>query len=280
MAALAGLALRVRPTRLYLNQAGLARLVLPIARLLGVPLVLHVRLLEDVGRSLSLSGSERAPLHLILVSDAMAELARGEVHTGHVTVSTAYDPYPLSVSPAPLPEVAPFVSVGRLAHGKGMHLLLEALALEALAGTRADIFGVGVDGDDYASRLERYAKKHDLPVRFMGFHSDVRHSLPRYRFLVSTSHYETLGRVVMEGWEAGLVPIVYAGSGGAAEMVRKSGAGILYDIWEAGALASTLETALGMSAEERSKMVDGGRAWMTNNLDLVSYQNALRAVLF
>ncbi len=78
-------------------------------------------------------------------------------------MSTAYDPYPLSALPTPLPEEAPLVCVGRLAHGKGMHLLLEALAIEALGRHAGDMFGVGVDGDDFAYRLERCAKKRHFP---------------------------------------------------------------------------------------------------------------------
>lgn len=275
-AALAGLVARHRPARLYLNQAGLVRLLRPVARLAGVPLVVHVRLREDAARVAALRGTPRAPLHVIHVSESLA--AEAGPAAGADSTTTAYDPYPPGPPPPPLPPGAPLAAVGRLAQGKGQHLLIAALRDRALAGTAADLYGAGVEGDDYADRL--VAQARGLPVRFLGFRADVRACLPAHRFLVSTSAYETLGRTVMEAWEAGLVPIVHAGSGGAAEIVAKSGAGMVYDRWEAGALAAALVRALALPEAERARLVAAGRDWMRENLDLAGYRAALRGVLF
>lgn len=280
LSAITRLAVQLRPDRIYLNQAGLARVVLPAARFLGVPLTLHVRIREDIARVTKLLGTALTPLDLIFISDAMADLAGAAPDGGNVRWVKAYDPYRLAAQPKSLPQYAPFVSVGRLSHGKGMHLLVEALGKEPLAGVRTDFYGAGVEGDDYAEWLETEAHVIGANVRFMGFRKDVGACLPAYRFLVSTSAYEPLGRVVMEGWEAGLVPIVYAGSGGAAEMVRKSGAGLCFDDWTEAALTETLVAALQMNPEEHRSMVAAGRGWMAQNLGLDSYRSSLSGIIF
>lgn len=280
MLSLAWLAVKLRPDRIYLNQAGLARVVLFAARLTGVPLALHLRIKEDIPRVTALGGTARTPLDVIFISDAMYNLAGRAPSAGRVRWIKAYDPYALSPLPAPLDEQAPLVCVGRLSHGKGMHLIVEALALDELAGTRADIYGAGVEGDAYASRLEAQAKKLEGNVRLMGFRHDVKGQLPAYRFLISTSRYEALGRVVMEAWEAGLLPIVYADSGGAAEMVRKSGGGLFFEDWTAASVARAVREALDMPETERCARVEAGRAWMAEALGLGTYRKALAGVLF
>ena len=280
LAVLAGLTLKLGPRRIYLNQAGLVRMLAPLAWFFRVPLAVHVRLLEDVPRVLKFKGTPRSSLDAIFISDAMYEIAGKIELPAWTRWLRVYDPYALGPVPPSLPEKAPFVCVGRLSHGKGVHLLVEALRLPSLSDAHADIFGAGVEGDDYCSKLEDLVHPLKDRVRLMGFHRDVVGHLPAYRFLVSTSQFESLGRVVMEAWEAGLVPIAFAGSGGAAEMVRKSGGGLLYESWDAISLAGALETALAMSEFDRRRLVEAGRSWMAQSLDLKDYRAALLGVLF
>lgn len=278
--ALALLMIRLRPERVYLNQAGLARLMQPLSRLMRIPLAIHVRLIEDVSRVIRLRGTSRAPLDVIFISDVMLEAA-GEVRLPAGTKwHMAYDPYPLAKFPELRSQSAPFVCVGRLSHGKGPHLLVEALSNSCFSDITADIFGTGVDGDSYADKLTDLVQPVQNRVRLMGFHRDVMSHLPAYRFLVSTSHFETLGRVIMEAWEAGLVPIAYAGSGGAAEMVRKSGGGILFKSWDAASLSEALSRALSMTEDERRHFVEEGRSWMAQSLTLQGYRTTLTNILY
>lgn len=280
LVALGLLMVRLRPERVYLNQAGLARLVWPLCRALSLPLAVHVRLLEDIPRVTGLSGTPHSRLDLIFISDAM----RAKAGTKQLPVGTgwhmAYDPYLQCQLLPNEPRAHTFVCVGRLSSGKGMHLLLEALARPELSEECVDIFGAGVEGDDYADQLAAQAKDMGGRVRMMGFHPDVRERLADYAFLVSTSHYESLGRVVIEGWEAGLIPIVYRHSGGAAEMVDKTQGGLVFDDWTAEALAPVLKQAKSLSQETRERMVSSGRDWIERELSLDVYRSALRGVLF
>lgn len=274
---------RHRPSRLYLNQAGLCRLLLPITRIFRVPLVIHVRLLEDVARVAPLRGTTSAPLHKVFISDAMLDVAIPYADSC-TRIHKAYDPYIFG----PLPQAAPpgtrqdFVSVGRLSQGKGQHLLIEAMAEQGLTHAGADLYGEGVEGDEYAARLTAQAAKlfPDKRVLFRGFRRDVTERLADYRFLVSTSKYESLGRVVMEAWEAGLVPIVYGSSGGAVEIVRKAGGGLIYEEWTASSLATVLRQALAMPDDQYRKIARAGLEWGISQLSVEKYTINLREALF
>lgn len=278
MVALWRMAIRHQPARIYLNQAGLIRLLYPVARYLMVPFVVHVRLLEDNARVTAIRASSAAPIYKIFVSEAMLEAAERS-STSSDNLILAYDPYPFVVIDRTAP-VAPLVAVGRLSFGKGLHLLVDALAHPNLSGVSLDVFGVGVQGDDYASRLEDEVTRKELDIKFLGFDPFVKRHLPRYRFLVLTSKFESLGRVVMEAWEAGVVPIAYEGSGGAAEIIKKSGGGLLFSHWTSESLRQTLATALALTEMDRLRLSDAGRVWMEENLSLPLYTSTLRGVLF
>lgn len=273
----------LRPDRIYLNQAGLCRLLAPIARIAQVPLAIHVRLRDDLARVGRLRGSAKSPLHLIYISDAM--VADGALGDGPYTNSyNAYDPYVFKVSGRPGDgKAGDFVYLGRLSHEKGPHLLVDALSDPDLArvGATVHFFGEGVAGDDYLVRVLRRAEELSLGERaaFPGFRQDVVRLLGGYRFLVSTSRYESLGRVVMEAWEAGLVPIVYAGSGGAAELVRKSGSGLLFDEWTSESLAAALQKALSMPEERRRVMAEVGLRWGMEHLSLARYEDIVKPAI-
>ncbi|WPY96232.1 glycosyltransferase family 4 protein (plasmid) [Limimaricola variabilis] len=273
---------RVRPDKIYLNQAGLCRLLVPLARWVGVPLVLHVRLLEDVPRVAPLRGRVGAPLHQVYISDAMLPSPPPQ-EDAYTFIHKAYDPYLFAPEDPRAPGgVANFVSLGRLAQSKGQHLLVAAMKDPALNGHAAHIFGEGGPDDPYgvSIKTEAAGQVADGRVVFHGFREDATEALSGYRFLVSTSNFETLGRVVVEAWEKGLMPIVYAGSGGAAEIVRKSGGGLLYCDWTAESLARALRTALEMPEALRAERAARGLNWGRAHLGIDTYQTRLAAVLF
>ncbi len=282
MMRIAVLVAKHHPNRLYLNQAGLCRLIMPIVRLARIPFVIHVRLLEDVGRVAPLRGRPGAPLHKVYISDSMFKVDK-PWEDAYTLINNAYDPYVFNTKKEyASKDLAAFVCVGRLSYGKGQHLLVEALASLELARAAVHFFGEGVQGDNYAENLQTRTAELLLDDRvvFQGFRCDVTKWLTNYRFLVSTSQYEPLGRVVMEAWEAGLVPIVYSGSGGAAEIVRKSGGGVLYEEWTPASLASALRQALALQDEARHAMARAGLEWGTAQLGIEQYSTTLRTALF
>jgi glycosyltransferase involved in cell wall biosynthesis len=85
--------------------------------------------------------------------------------------------------------------------------------------------------------------------------------------------------VIFEAWDAGVVPVVFAGSGGAAEVVAAADGGILYEAQEPQSLARALERAVSLTREEAERLVRNGRAWMAHNCNPVTYADVISSIL-
>lgn len=118
-----------------------------------------------------------------------------------------------------------------------------------------------------------------VPIHWLGFVDDVASILSTCSVLVCPSHREPLGRVVLEAWAAGAVPIVFSGSGGAAEIVAAADGGITYDVQEPRALMHALQRALALDREERTRLINNGRSWLRKHCDPRSYGQAILRVL-
>jgi glycosyltransferase involved in cell wall biosynthesis len=97
--------------------------------------------------------------------------------------------------------------------------------------------------------------------------------------LAFPSHRETLGRVILEAWEAGAIPVVFSGSGGAAEIVEAADGGILYDEQTPQSLATALRKALEFDGEQRSKLAHNGQLWMSRNCNSEAYGRTISTIL-
>lgn len=268
--------------RLYLNQAGLCRIVHVVARLFRLPLVIHVRLAEDVPRCRVLAQTAKLPVSLVFVSDDMRRMY-GEPRRSEQLV-TCYDPYVIGPPRLEAAREHALACVGRLSEGKGQRELVEAMALTPARQTGADLllYGEGVEGDTFPQQLEMLVEQAGLKdrVRFCGFVPDVVEQLRTVRFLVVSSKYESLGRVIMEAWDAGALPIVSDGSGGAAELVQRSQGGLLYEGRAPETLSHALGKALALPENERRVLAERGRTWAKQHLSLQAYRLALKGVLF
>jgi glycosyltransferase involved in cell wall biosynthesis len=274
---------RERASRVYLNQAGLGRIVRVVACILRRPLVIHVRLIDDIPRISRIRGSRRFPVDLIFVSWAMAE-SFGCPANRYVKRHVSYDPYIFDLQVSNRIPIREFVCVGRISKGKGQHLLIDAMVNPSILKKCAtlDIFGTGAPGDPYVRQIQAQIRAGDAVDRISvhGFRRDVLSRLADFRFLVAPSEYESLGRVVIEAWEAGIVPIVYAASGGAAEIVCASGGGLTFPDWTSEALAETMCAALALTNDEYHEMAARGRRWSKEALAIENYRGKLTGVLY
>jgi glycosyltransferase involved in cell wall biosynthesis len=272
--------------RIHLNQAGPARLVNIVAQRLGIPLVVHVRLRDDIARCAGLKASARAPITLIFVSEGMLDLYPGDAQSAHKTLLTAYDPYPIGDGPPPATagEDTPFICVGRLAAQKGQDRLIKAIGLGRRQGLelKTRLLGADVHQGAYEGELRDLAKAEGVAdlVNFGGFVADVAPLMARSRFLILPSDYETLGRVIFEAWDAGLMPICAADSGGAAEVTAASGGGLIYEPNTPAGICAAMAQALRLSEDERLDKVTKGREWAKLNLSVEAYQEKVRSALF
>ncbi|MWV26981.1 glycosyltransferase [Aurantiacibacter rhizosphaerae] len=277
--------LRHKVCKIYLNQAGLAPLVHRVAGLLGLPLVIHVRILEDLKRCAMLAlGPD---VHLVFNSLDMMERYEeiGNCRAKHVAV---YNPTNLPLNACEETDFAHrkmFGCIGRLSTSKGQHILLEAFALLGpLSRARSlDFIGEAPQGGRrYEDDLKSQAQALELPdaVQFLGYRSDAQALMMDYRFIVVPSLYEPFGRVVMEAWAAGAVPIASTLSGGSAEIIRASGAGLLFEGHTPAAMASVLRKAVSLSAKDHGKLAAMGRSWARETLSIENYKRTLTGVLF
>lgn len=277
---------RHRIDRIYLNQAGMCRLVHGVARLIGLPSVMHVRLQEDIARCAVLRATAGAPIDLVFISKDMRQRYPSDCTAdAHKWLHLAYDPFELSAPFAEGPaRTRPLACIGRVAAIKGQMELVEALAIARARGCDLDldVIGAGAAGDRYEENVKARARDLGLAdtVAFLGYRRDAARMLASYRYVVAPSRYEPLGRVVFEAWDAGALPICSKASGGAAEVVAASGGGILYDGHTPESIASALRLASCLPEVERAALVARGRAWANANLSVAAYVRALSGVLF
>jgi len=266
-------AARFRAGLIYVNQAGATRIALFAGRLLGIPIVTHVRLVEDVSYVSALKARAPALPRIICIS----EYILGLFQTGNAIepsrLKMLYDPYLLRNIPVEGsdPESPAICCVGRLTPIKGQDVLLRAAASLKSAGIHTPLLMVGAagPGEEFDGELRELADElgvSDL-LTWFGYQDDVFSCVRECRLQVCPSHLEPLGRVLFEAWDGDRLPIAWCGSGGGAEVISNSGGGLLYEEQSGESLASTLKVALEMDTDGRRRMIDRGRAWLRDHCD-------------
>jgi glycosyltransferase involved in cell wall biosynthesis len=158
--------------------------------------------------------------------------------------------------PDPFPEVPRprVLFVGRLHRAKGVDTALAAFS--GLGASGAHLVVVG-DGPERAA-VEAAARAPGLRgrVRCTGFlpHDRVPAVLSHADVLVVPSVYEELGRIVLEGMQAGL-PVVAASTGGIPEVIHDGVNGLLVPPRDPVALARAVDAVLarpGLAARLRA----------------------------
>ena len=274
-----------RPDVLHVNQAGCYRLARLAACCFRIPLVVHVRILDDAAYLARQAPKSTELSAIVAISRAMAEeLDRFPTLRG-LPVHTIYDAYAATAAEDAAvvepPVGAPWrvACVGRIDPNKGQELLLDALAWlrEKKREVRCRIVG---SGERHWRELQDKSARLGLrdQVEWLGF---LRVPLAAVRdcpVLVVPSHQEALGRVIFEAWDTGCLPVVFSGSGGAAEVIAASGGGVLYPSQTPEALGRAIEAALNMDAVERRAAIRRGRRWMGEHCAPARHAAAMRDV--
>jgi glycosyltransferase involved in cell wall biosynthesis len=262
--------LRFRPQLIHLNQSGAYKTALPAAALLNLPIVGHVRLFEDARYLARARPSPRRLKALIAVSEAVKTELRSFPALGAVPVHRLYDAFSAAPLAAPRRIAGRIACIGEVTPDKGQELLLQAMNDAALADACCLMAG---DGEaDYVRRLRALPGRVD----WRGFVADVAPLLATSAVLACPSSHETLGRVVLEAWSQGAIPVAFAGSGGAAEVIAAAGGGLLYPEQTPDSLADALAAALALNAVEVERLTHNGRAWVAENCDPARYGASLK----
>lgn len=276
---------KFRPDLLYVNQIGGTPYALFVGRLLRIPVVTHVQWHEDPQNVISWRANPRSLPKIVCVSHYL----RGLFPPGHIVLAeqlvSVYDPYiPRCDWNAPVGATIPdseatVICVARLDRHKGQDVLLEALGALRREGrpVKALFLGEARSGDDFGAQLQELTTHLGLEddVTWGGTQAKVLPFIAKCVALVLPSHLEAFGRVVLEAWDAGTIPIVWQGSGGPAESVRRSGGGLLYEKQDGASLAGALKQVLAMTGEEREAMIQQGRNWMLENCDSGIYTRTI-----
>ncbi|MEV0188320.1 glycosyltransferase family 4 protein [Kitasatospora purpeofusca] len=145
------------------------------------------------------------------------------------------------------------LAVGRLVPQKAFGLLLDA-ARDLAALTPEPLLLLAGDGPEAAGLRERVAAEK-LPVRLLGYRTDVSDLLAAADVLVLPSRWEARSLVVQEAMRAG-VPVVATAVGGIPELVGD--AAVLVPPGDAAALGGAVRELLA-DPERRRRLVAAGR---------------------
>jgi glycosyltransferase involved in cell wall biosynthesis len=208
----------------------------------------------------------RMPDEIITVSEMTARRLRGELgYRGPIhLVPNGFDPVAVERAGRAGDEVE-VVFTGRLIAEKRVDLLIDALALLAVEGTKARCRIVG-DGPERAA-LEAQAEARDLgdQVTFAGMLArgdDVLATMKTARVLVLPSFREGFGMVVLEANACGIPVITVRHPGNAAaELIEEEVNGWVVEP-TAGALAAAIQRAVTRPPDAaRISAHVGGYAW-------------------
>ena len=265
-----------------------------IAAAAGAAHLLHVR--EIYERAGGRAAAALWPLfrRRLLRADAVACISRAVAaqFAGSSRAFVLYDGLPRSPAPLERQRARDLLGVpaggfavaliGRISDWKGQDVLARALADPALSsiGAVGLVAGDPLPGaDGTALLLDRLAAELDVEDRLLrlGFREDIDTVLGAADAVaVPSTRPEPLGLVALEAAAAGL-PVVAAGHGGVAEVVRDGETGRLVPPGDAAALAAALR-ALADDPGARARMGRAGRRDVAERFGLARMLDELQAV--
>jgi glycosyltransferase involved in cell wall biosynthesis len=176
--------------------------------------------------------------------------------------------------------------VGRLAHWKGQHIVLEAAkSFKNEPRVKFWLAGDALFGEEaYKQELLQKIKNDELTnVSMLGHVDDIQSLMNTADLLIHTSVTpEPFGQVIVEGMAAGL-PVIASNEGGPVEIVVQGETGLLIEPGDAAILAHSIKWMLD-HPEERRRMADNGMKRVKEHFvientvkDIVDYYKGLLA---
>jgi len=128
--------------------------------------------------------------------------------------------------------------LGRLEHGKGQHLLIEALHMARTEGLNPKALIVGHEMiPGYRDKLQSLASSKGLhtSVVFMDFVKEPQKLMQLCDCIALTSQEETFGLVLPEAMRCG-VAVIGSDKGGVPEIITNEKTGLLFESWNSSSL--------------------------------------------
>lgn len=130
---------------------------------------------------------------------------------------------------------------GRVEQGKGVDVLIDALAQIRGLSWNASIAGSGSKFQELVGRVAELGIEER--VSFLGYHDDLASVYQRSHILVVPSKHEAFGRTVIEGMAHGLA-VIGTRAGGIPELIDHNRTGILVPYGDAHTLATALSNLI------------------------------------
>jgi glycosyltransferase involved in cell wall biosynthesis len=288
----------VRPAVIHVNQSGLTAIT-SIARFgTGIPVISHVRLLDDaIVLSRSRSPALRPDACITIsrcVADALGS-AGGATSPGTAsrpTVTEILDPFDaeaftseLNVTRAEMRRKLGIndathlvLMIGRVCRNKGQDLLLEAINRPGLENAAVAFCG-GPPPDSkvelaYFDELRRRAESSGDRVKFLGNRSDVVDVVNASDVVVLPSRNEAFGRVLLEAL-ALEKPIIASDIGGPSEIVGDNQRGFLFSADSSEDLSRVLKAVIA-EPDEAARRTAVGRAWVAQSCSPVLHASRVQ----
>jgi len=239
---LGGILRRFKPHVIHAHMRNGLALVLPWARMLDIPVVMHLHNIHDQSY-----GMMRWPQRIIAVSTAVqAQLVNEGLPAERVRVvwngTLGSERLPPVTSPANLQRPS-IVTVAGMMHRKGIAELIEAFARLPADASDTHLYLVG--GGSEQSSFQDLACRSGAGdrIHFQGFQQDPRPYLQSADLFVLASRRESFGLAILEAREAGCA-ILATNVDGIPELLEHGRCGVLVPPQDPIALADAISRIL------------------------------------
>ncbi len=158
-----------------------------------------------------------------------------------------------------------WLAVGRIEPQKGYHTLLEAIALMGDARAVVLVAGQGSLFEEVRARAHKLGISER--VRFLGAQGDIPVLMNAADAFVLPSLWEGFGLVLVEAMACQL-PVVATDSGGPREILDGGRLGFLVPPGDPQALSTAMQRLMDLPQEDRRRMVEEARRWVTEHFAL------------
>ena len=156
-----------------------------------------------------------------------------------------------------------FVYIGRLDELKNVqNIVLGFTKLETLDAT-LDIYGKGPDFPKIQEIIEQHSLEDKVSLK--GVDADISNNLNNYDALILGSTHEAFPNVIIEAFNAGVIPI--STNVGDVEWLINKERGILIEGFTSNEIAKSMTKFLELDIDSRKKYIANGRNFLTKELN-------------
>ncbi|MDH5570981.1 MAG: glycosyltransferase family 4 protein, partial [Gammaproteobacteria bacterium] len=169
---------------------------------------------------------------------------------------------------------------GRIEHGKGQHLLVEAINVLVKDNVDVGVTVVGHSMDDsYYASLKVDIAHYGLEDRFefIPFIDRPMRVMPCFDVVVLLTYCETFGLVLVEAMRAG-VAVIGTDAGGVPEIIKNNDTGLLVPPGNVAALVEALRKLVN-NERFKNELAINGKKWADRKFNEEQHFNKLEVIL-